>query len=403
MDKHLLDRINIQHFPTTSSHQTYLMEVDGRFFEIGKDTAELLGYFKQHGCDEKAIEAYVQATKGRLRKEDITAFLESLGKKLSPESTREDKRKSFLYSRELIPAEALEKCSGLMKALFHPWVMSVVVALFLALDAVHFWTTYGEKSVQPRLDIYMVGALLLFFVFSSLFHEVGHAAACRHFGIGHGGIGFGLYINIPVFYTDVSKAWTLSRGQRCVVNVGGVYFQMWLMLPFLLASLWSDHPLCDYIILMTNLNFLITLNPFFKFDGYWLMTDALGVANLRKRGKEWLAYMWKKLRRRPTDVRPYLLSLSQGAKAALIVYTLVVNLFFAFYFFYLIPRFLIRFCQTFPERFDTLLRELAYRQMPDWGNLQQIILQLLFLSLIVYMIYKIVYPLCKRNNKQKTT
>ena len=83
----------------------------------------------------------------------------------------------------------------------------------------------------------------------------------------------------------------------------------------------------------------------------------------------------------------------------LIVYTVVVNLFFAFYFFYIIPRFLVVFFKSFPERFDTLLRELAYRQMPDWGNLQQIILQLLFLSLIVYMIYKNIYPLCKRKRK----
>lgn len=399
MDKDFLNNICIQRFPTTSSHQTYLMEADGRFFEIGKDTAELLNFFKQHGINDTSIDTYVQISQGRFRKEDIIVFLDSFRKRLLSENSLKDKRKSFLYSRELISAEALEKFSVLMKTLFCPWVMGGVISLFLILDVVHLWVTYEEKSVQPYLDFYMAGLLLLFFVFSSLFHEVGHAAACRYFGIKHGSIGFGLYINIPVFYTDVSRAWTLSRVQRCVVNVGGVYFQMWLMLPFLLTSMWIDHSLCDYIILMTNLNFLITMNPFFKFDGYWLMTDALGVANLRKRGEEWLIYVWKKLHHQPIEIRPYLLSLSKGAKTMLIVYTVVVNLFFAFYFFYIIPRFLVVFFKSFPERFDTLLRELAYRQMPDWGNLQQIILQLLFLSLIVYMIYKNIYPLCKRKRK----
>ena len=68
----------------------------------------------------------------------------------------------------------------------------------------------------------MVVGLLVFMVVSSLFHELGHASACKHFGIRHGGIGFGLYLNFPVLYTDVTEVWRLRRADRCIVNLGGV-------------------------------------------------------------------------------------------------------------------------------------------------------------------------------------
>ena len=54
----------------------------------------------------------------------------------------------------------------------------------------------------------MVG-LFIFMISSSFFHELGHAAACKYFGIRHGGIGFGLYLNFPVLYTDVTEVWKL--------------------------------------------------------------------------------------------------------------------------------------------------------------------------------------------------
>ena len=87
MDKDFLNNICIQRFPTTSSHQTYLMEADGRFFEIGKDTAELLNFFKQHGINDTSIDTYVQISQGRFRKEDIIVFLDSFRKRLLSENS----------------------------------------------------------------------------------------------------------------------------------------------------------------------------------------------------------------------------------------------------------------------------------------------------------------------------
>ena len=103
---------------------------------------------------------------------------------------------------------------------------------------------------------------------------------------------FGLYLNFPVFYTDVSHIWRLNRRQRCVVNFAGVYFQIIILLPILLCEILFPNNILRYIILGLNLNFLITLNPFFKFDGYWFMTDLLGISNLRKKSNQLIKYYW---------------------------------------------------------------------------------------------------------------
>ena len=50
------------------------MEVSGRFFEIGKDVAELLTYFKCNGCEEASIEEYSKQN-GKFSKEgDFDVF-----------------------------------------------------------------------------------------------------------------------------------------------------------------------------------------------------------------------------------------------------------------------------------------------------------------------------------------
>lgn len=98
----------------------------------------------------------------------------------------------------------------MLAPLFNKWFILFVILLFIALDILYFieYSTIGKEHLD--LNIYILSGLLFFLFFLS-FHELGHASACRYFDISHGGIGLGLYINIPVFYTDVSSVWKLPR------------------------------------------------------------------------------------------------------------------------------------------------------------------------------------------------
>ena len=243
----------------------------------------------------------------------------------------------------------------------------------------------------------MVVGLLAFMLGSSFFHELGHASACKYFGVRHGGIGFGLYLNFPVLYTDVTEVWKLDRKQRCVVNLAGVYFQSYWLIILLLAFFLTGNDIVRYLILIMNLGFVMTLNPFFKFDGYWIASDLLGVPNLRQRSLELIGYVWKKMRKIPEGKRPYLLQIRPLERFGLLVYSVVVNFFMGFYFLYVIPTFLYRFVQTFPDAVNELILYLSNRMVPPFALLRNIGMQVVFISLIGYLVYKLVTPFVKRH------
>src|SRR5690349_2997126 len=109
--------------------------------------------------------------------------------------------------------------------LFSPLIVVPVVALFV----VSFWFTLIEKGVASGVAqaFDQPGLLLLVFVLavaSAGFHELGHAAACRYSGATPGGMGMGLYMVWPAFYTDVTDSYRLPRGDRLRVDLGGIYF-----------------------------------------------------------------------------------------------------------------------------------------------------------------------------------
>ena len=60
----------------------------------------------------------------------------------------------------------------------------------------------------------------------ALFHELGHAAACRYGGATPGTVGFGVYLVFPAFYTDVTDSYRLGRAGRLRTDLGGLYFNV---------------------------------------------------------------------------------------------------------------------------------------------------------------------------------
>lgn len=259
-----------------------------------------------------------------------------------------------------------------------------------------FFTTDDLLSFNGQVTVYVIAGLLVFMLTSSLFHELGHASACKYYGLKHGGIGFGLYLNFPVFYTDVTEVWTLNRKKRCVVNIAGVYFQCYWLITLLVIFLLTGSEIVRYFILIMNLGFLMTLNPFFKFDGYWIASDILGVPNLRARSLELLSYWYSLMRNCPIEKKPYLLQIRSLEKYGLLLYSIAVNVFMGFYFFYIIPTFFYRFVHTFPGKINELILYLSNNITPPFALLRNIGSQLLFLMLIGYFLYKLITPLVKR-------
>ncbi len=390
--------ITIHHkFSASTEEQRILLSYGGRYYEASQSIVELLKDLQCFSTEEKAIAAYIQKKEGKYTPEQVRLII---NKFITPLFSIQKKKRTFLYEKVLFASQTIDKFSDTFRFLFNKVYIAIVFISTLVLDIYFFWNTDNLLQFNNRVNIYMVAGLIVFMLLSSFFHELGHASACKYFGVRHGGIGFGLYLNFPVLYTDVTEVWKLDRKQRCVVNMAGVYYQCYLLIGLLAAFLFTGNEILRYLILIINLGFLMTLNPFFKFDGYWIASDLLGVPNLRDRSKELLGYWYKRMRKLPITQVPYLLKIRPAAKYGLLVYSIVVNLFMGFYFFYLIPSFLYRFVCTFPDAINELILYLSNGMTPPFALLRNMGSQLLFLALIGYLFWNMIRPLIKRYVKQ---
>ena len=113
----------------------------------------------------------------------------------------------------------------LFRPLFSPFVVVVVLACLIGSDTWLFRSgqviAASEYVVSHPLAVLVVLGLTLF---STLFHECGHAAACRYGGARPGVIGMGFYVVWPAFFTNVTDAYRLGRAGRVRTDLGGVYF-----------------------------------------------------------------------------------------------------------------------------------------------------------------------------------
>ena len=138
-----------------------------------------------------------------------------------------------------------------------------------------------------------------------IIHELGHAYTATRFGVRVPTMGVSLLIMMPVLYTDTTAAWRLtSRKQRMMIDCAGVGAE--LMVASICTLLWSfvpDGPLRSGLFVLATTSWIaslaINLSPFMRYDGYYILSDALGVPNLQPRSFA-LARWW--LRERLFDL-----------------------------------------------------------------------------------------------------
>jgi putative peptide zinc metalloprotease protein len=385
--------IIINQLASSTQEDQYLLCCNEQYYEANLSVVELVKELQEHLTEEEAIAAYVVRKEGVYSSEQVQQII---SKFITPVFSSKEKKRTFLYEKELFSAAVIGRFSNAFRFLFNNIYMLGVLAFAVALNAYFFLTTKDLLHFNNEVNIYMIAGLFVFMIASSFFHELGHATACKYFGVGHGGVGFGLYLNFPVLYTDVTEAWKLTRKQRFVVNIAGIYFQSYWLIFLLVVFLLTGNDIVRYLILIMNLGFLMTLNPFFKFDGYWIASDLLGVPNLRARSLELLGYWYKRIRNIPVTKVPYLLQIRPVEKYGLLTYSIVVNLFMGSYFFYVIPRFIYRFVRNFPDQINELILYLSNNLVPPFVLLRNIGVQLLFLALLGYLCWNVLRSLMKK-------
>ncbi|WP_109513728.1 biotin/lipoyl-binding protein [Pseudomonas ovata] len=174
---------------------------------------------------------------------------------------------------------------------FGPALLKVGLPLTLMLG-VFLVSRDWQRFVGSFPYLFSLGGALAFAValfFAKLCHEFGHAFMAKRAGCRVQSMGVAFMVLFPLFYTDVSDAWRINdQRARLLIGAGGVLAEMVLACIALLAwSLLPDGPARTAAFMLASATWITTvivnLNPFMRFDGYFLVSDLWQVDNLQGR------------------------------------------------------------------------------------------------------------------------
>ena len=165
--------------------------------------------------------------------------------------------------------------------LHRPLMVVLVLAAMVGMD-VWLFGFYG--AITPVLEVLNQPVLLLavfgLTVASVVFHEFGHASACRYGGAHPGCIGCGFFLIWPSMYTDVTDVYRIGRGGRIRTDLGGVYFNIVFMLGMGGAYFLTGQQFFLSAVYLGHFEVLEQLMPAVRLDGYYILGDLAGVPDL---------------------------------------------------------------------------------------------------------------------------
>ncbi len=189
------------------------------------------------------------------------------------------------------------------------WVFSWVgfaVWVVLLLIGGYFIIGRFDELVDRAANILDPEGLPLLFVsfwLVKICHEFGHCFACKKFGrdAGTGGevhtLGVMLLVFTPLPYMDATSAYALrNKWHRIIVNAGGMMVE--LAIASIAAVVWAYtspgivHAITYNIMFIASVSTLLfNANPLLRFDGYYILSDMLEIANLQQRSRGYIYYL----------------------------------------------------------------------------------------------------------------
>lgn len=171
-------------------------------------------------------------------------------------------------------------------------VVTLVAAVTGLLLAARQWDTV-QANLRGAMSWDGVVAFAGALVFSKCWHEFGHAFMATRFGVRVGHMGVALLVMWPMAYTDTGESWKLEGSRRrLAIASAGVMAE--LVLAAWCTLLWSFAPEGNFksalFFLGTTawvLTVAVNASPFMRFDGYFIVADALDYPGLHERAGRW--------------------------------------------------------------------------------------------------------------------
>lgn len=214
----------------------------------------------------------------------------------------------------LDPTRFLDRLQPYVQPLFRPvvfflWCMLVVSALFAA--GQNWEMLRAHAAVHVLTPRYLFLLWICYPVIKTL-HELAHALSIRNWGGEVHEMGITLMVLVPVPYVDASSSTSFrDKRQRMLVAAAGVMVELFIASLALFLWFAAENGLVRDMAFVTLLiggasTVLFNGNPLLKYDGYYILSDALEFPNLAGRSNAYLLYLAKR----------YLLGVASAASTA---------------------------------------------------------------------------------------
>lgn len=200
------------------------------------------------------------------------------------------RRIAFLRIPLLRPDRFLEHTLPVARLVVHP--AAVALHILAATAGVVFLVQRFESYIATFPHFFSVGGIAAFalaLVAVKSVHEFSHAYVARGLGSRVARMGIALIFLFPVAFADVTDSWRLrDRRQRLRISLAGILAELtiagWALLLWALVPDGTLKSICFVLSSVTLLStLLVNLNPAMRFDGYYILSDLLGIDNLQTR------------------------------------------------------------------------------------------------------------------------
>lgn len=182
---------------------------------------------------------------------------------------------------------------------FTAWLWGFVLALAL-FAVLKNWGDITHEFTTRTLRLETLWWFALLYPILKFFHEFAHAVCVKHWGGQVRDVGISFLLLIPVPYVDATDVYaTHTRRQRLLLTGAGMGVELFIasvavLLWFWVGAGYLKDALFSIFILGGLTTLLFNANPLLKFDGYYLLQDALDIPNLAARSSQWLQYAFKR-------------------------------------------------------------------------------------------------------------
>lgn len=196
------------------------------------------------------------------------------------------------------PDSFLRRIAPVLRRILSPvgavvWAAVVLAGLKVAMDHAGELRVQSQGILAPsNLFLLYVGAVII-----KALHEFGHAVVVRRYGGEVHVMGVMFLIFSPLPYMDASAAWAFrEKWRRVFVGGAGMIFEMFVaaigMFVWANTSPGAVHSIAYNMIFVASVSTLLfNINPLLRYDGYYMLSDLIGMPNLHQQASDHMTYL----------------------------------------------------------------------------------------------------------------